>query len=179
MGWLFSIVCFADLIRFINDLPKHCAATRLSKLLPTRLKSAAALIESRLHRHHPELTILDFTMRGHQPHEVDRMAGYRNVRMKALRHDHGVSVAHYTDELRLVRICVDKLNTERRCWHVVIDVKLFQNRCVFVRRPTGPVARLGSGKAREYASSLDVLAERNVDGAGIRRATGFAFKLAV
>src|SRR5258708_7580722 len=160
----------------VTSIYKHWAATRLSKLLATRLKSAAALIKSRLHSHHPELTILDFTMRGHHPDKVDRMAGHGHVRVKALRHDHGVSVAHYTDELRLVRICVDKLNAERGRRHVVIDVKLFQHRCVFVRRPTGPVARLGSGKAREYASSLDVLAERNVDGARIRRATCFEFK---
>src|SRR5437667_12529683 len=144
-------------------------------LLAARLESAAALIESRLHRHHPELTILDFTMRGHHPDKVNGMAGDGHVRVKALRHDHGVTVVHYADEFRLVRIGIDELNPKSGRGHVVVDVKLLEDCGVFVRRPTGPMTRLGSGKARQNASRLDILAERNVDGAGIRRATGLEF----
>src|SRR5437588_5270616 len=39
-----------------------------------------------------------------------------------------------------------------------------------MRRPGSPVPRLAGGEAREYTSRLDVLAERDVDGARVRRA---------
>src|SRR6476619_515621 len=147
-----------------------------SALLPARLEATATLIESRLHRHNSELPILNFTMRGHHPDKVDWMAGHRNVRVKTFRHNHRIAISHDADELRLIRIGVNKLHAERRRRHVVINVKLLEDRCVFMRRPTGPVSRFGSGETGKYASGFNIFSQRDVDGSRSRWTTGFKFE---
>src|SRR5205823_5563659 len=82
------------------------------RLFSTRFQSTAALIKAGLHRHDTKLTILNLTMRGHHPHEIDCVAGHRHVRMKTFRHGYRIAVAHDADELRLIRIRVDKLHAE-------------------------------------------------------------------
>src|SRR2546427_7186488 len=48
-----------------------------------------------------------------------------------------------------------------------------------MRRPTGPVSWFGSCEAGQNSSRFDVLTERNIDGARIRRAAGLEFERAV
>src|SRR6185503_1408370 len=103
--------------------------------LPACFKTAATLIKSGLHSHDSELPILYFAMRGHHPHEVDRMTGHRNIWVKSLGHDHRVAVPHNANELWFIGIRVNKLHTERGRRHVVVNVKLLKDGRVFVRWP--------------------------------------------
>src|SRR5213595_31958 len=107
-----------------------------ANLFPARFQSAAAFIKTGLHCDDAELTVFDFTMRGHHPDKIDRMAGHGDVRVKAARHQHSIAIAHDADKFRLVRVCIDKLDAEGWRGHIVIDVKLFENRRVLVRWPT-------------------------------------------
>src|SRR5882762_4996901 len=48
-----------------------------------------------------------------------------------------------------------------------------------MRRPTGPMTGLGGGKAGENATCFDILAQRDIYSAGIRRASGLELERTV
>ena len=132
------------------------------ELLAAGFQAAAALIESGLNGNDAKLPVFNFTMRGHHPDEIYRMTRHRNVRVETFRHDHGIAVTNNADKLRLVRVGVDELHSESWRRHVVVDIQLFQHFGVFMRRPTGPVARLGRSKAGENAAGFNVFPERYI-----------------
>src|SRR5258708_40373440 len=84
------------------------------------------------------------------------MAGSGNVGMKARGNEHGVAIADDGDELGILRVAVDELNAVGGGGHVEVDVYFFEHGGMLVRRPTGPVARIGLRDAGDEGGGFGI-----------------------
>src|SRR6185369_1604925 len=79
-----------------------------------------------LYVHNAVESILAFAYRRHHPQKINLPARRRDVRVITLRHQHAITFAHDLDQLRLLRIGVDKLNSKGRRRHVDKKVGLLE-----------------------------------------------------
>src|ERR1051326_3532942 len=88
------------------------------------LQTGTGLAELRLNVDHSKLAVFYLAMSGHGPQESDPMSRSGYIRMVAARHQDRIAFAHYSYELRLLCVGVNKLDSEARRRHLNIDIHL-------------------------------------------------------
>src|ERR1044072_5930851 len=125
-GMLDQFKCWARLkpLPLLLPFPSDISSPLL--LVTNSFQAGATRSILGLYIHHSVKAILTFSDRRHHPQEIYLPARRRHVRVITLRHQHAITLAHDLDQLRLLRIGVDKLHSKRRRRHVDKKISLFE-----------------------------------------------------
>src|SRR5205823_3369953 len=127
------------------------------------IQTGRSLVKSWWDTDDAELTVFDSPVRRHRPEEANFVTGNRDVGVKSGRHQYGIAIAHHRDQLRTVSVVIHKLDGERWIWHLKVHIYLLQHFAVLVRRPTGPITRIGHCEPGNQPSRLNVFSQEHVN----------------
>src|SRR5262249_46035485 len=145
----------------------------VSKLFSACFEARASLIEVRLDINDAELTILLLAVSGHSPEKIDAMVWNGDIGVVSAGHENGIAITNDGNELRILGVIIDKLNTICGPGHIEVYVHFFQHDRMFVRRPASPISRIGRSKSEKQPASSNIFADGDIDLAMLPGSAGF------